>query len=182
MPVFPLTPMDEYQKLEYNKDPPTFKTIKERHGKFLANDSVLKGHGGGNPGVQKEAIENVWISFERSPRIERTWNETVFVSKANSDDVRRVQRCSLTIFAVKKPCTFKSTGRKPSEELQRCSFGEDRRRQTVALQKGGTTTQHRDLISSIALILKLGTFPNPHRLTTLRFAASRFLAGNPARL
>ncbi|KAJ4448380.1 hypothetical protein ANN_10396 [Periplaneta americana] len=34
----------------------------------------------------------------------------------------------------------------------------------------GTMAQHFDLLRSIALILKLGGFPNPHRLTTLRFA------------
>ncbi|KAJ4439932.1 hypothetical protein ANN_08063 [Periplaneta americana] len=43
----------------------------------------------------------------------------VFASKANADDVRRAQRCSLTFIAVKKPCTFKSTEQNPSEDRQR---------------------------------------------------------------
>lgn len=50
---------------EYNKNLLTFKTIK----KWCNNFFVLKGHGGGNPGIQEEAIENQTSS-------KRTWTET----------------------------------------------------------------------------------------------------------
>ncbi|KAJ4431615.1 hypothetical protein ANN_20214 [Periplaneta americana] len=45
----------------------------------------------------------------------------VFASKANADDVRRAQRRSLTFIAVKKPCTFKSTGQNSSDDRRRRS-------------------------------------------------------------
>ena len=34
----------------------------------MATGNVSKGHGGGKPRIQKENVENVWRSFERSPR------------------------------------------------------------------------------------------------------------------
>lgn len=52
----------------YNKDPPSFKTIKNWCDLFLATGNVLKGHGGGKARIQEEVVENVRRSFERSPR------------------------------------------------------------------------------------------------------------------
>ncbi|KAJ4429950.1 hypothetical protein ANN_22154 [Periplaneta americana] len=58
-----------------------------------------------------------------------------------------------------------------SRALRVLSLGPFEGRMEWNFRDGDTMTQYCDLLGSIALTLKLGAFPNPHRLTTLRFAA-----------
>lgn len=83
----------------YNKEPPSFKTIKKWCDQFLATGSVAKGHGGGKPGISEHHVEQVRRSFERSPQ--KSVRQAARELRMKRSTVHKVLHQRLRLYAYK---------------------------------------------------------------------------------